>query len=321
MNMWRNFTLCLCAGILLAGFALPAPAADEDLDYQRLSARLEHLRKDPALGQYAIAERGRAADTLQRLKQAGRRDYPHWLYMAERRVDIAWAAAQLEGARARHRELRQEYDRIMLEDTQQRAARVRQQLELARIQYKAAQEAAARAKAQGMTLAEQAEQARAEAAQAKKLAEARARAADLAQQQASLAEKAARALRARMENLKAEPGPKGMQMVLGSTAFASGRAALQPEVTRNLGKLVQFVRSQPAKPVLIEGYTDSSGSEERNRELSRQRAATVRDALVAAGVDASRIQIEGYGEANPVASNATASGRARNRRVVVILKD
>ena len=312
----------LLAAVMLALVVAAAPvsAAKPDLDYPRLAASLDHLAGDPVLGQYAQAELARARDTLQQLRQARRKERAHWLYLAERRVDLAYAAAQLEDARHKYTQLQHERDQIALQATRLEADRVRRELERQRIENLAAQEEAQRLQQQGQSYAEQAEQARAEAAQARKLAESQSRAAALSRKQAELAEAAARALRASMQKLTAEPGPKGMQMTLGDVAFAPGQASLEPAASRHLGKLVQFVQSSPDKPVLIEGYTDSSGSARRNQELSRQRAESVRDALVAAGVKASRIQVTGRGEADPVAGNDTASGRARNRRVVVILK-
>ncbi len=324
MRILSKHACALWFGLALLATGLTGPAAiaaEPDLDYQRLTASLDHLAADPILGQYAQAERARARDTLQNLVQAGRKERPHWLYLAERRVDLAYAAAQLDDARHKYEQLQREHDKIMLQASRQEAERVRRELERQRIQNLAAQEETQRLQMQGESYAEQAEQARAEAAQARKLAESQSRAAALSRKQAQLAEAAARALRASMENLTAQSGPKGMQMTLGDTAFAPGHASLEPAATRHLGKLVQFVQASPGKPVLIEGYTDSSGSAERNKALSQQRAESVRDALVAAGVKASRIQVSGHGEANPVASNDTASGRARNRRVVVILKD
>lgn len=323
----KRFAKNVCAAVLVVALCVfgavntAAAASGPDLDAQRLSASLDHLAVDPVLGRYAQAERARARDTLQRLEQAGRKDRPHWLYIAERRVDLAYAAAQLEDAQHKYDQLQREHAKIMLAASRQDAERTRRELERQRIQNLAAQEETQRLQEQGQSYAAQAEQARAEAAQANKLAKSQSRAAALSRKQADLAEAAARALRASMQNLTARSGPKGMQMTLGDTAFASGRASLESGATRHLGKLVQFVQSSPDKPVLIEGYTDSSGSADRNKVLSRQRAESVRDALVAAGVKASRIQVAGHGEASPVASNNTAAGRASNRRVVVILKD
>ncbi len=322
----KRFAKYACAAVLGTGLVMfggmdtAAAARAPDLDSQRLSASLDHLADDPVLGRYAQAEQARARDTLQRLQLAGRKDRPHWLYLAERRVDLAYAAANLEDGQHKYDQLQREHDKIMLEASRQDAEHARRELERQRIQNMVAQEETQRLQLQGQSYAEQAEQARAEATQAMKLAESQTRAAALSRKQAELAEAAARTLRASMQNLSASSGPKGMQMTLGDTAFAPGQASLESGATRHLGKLVQFVQASPDKSVLIDGYTDSSGDAARNKTLSQQRAASVRDALVAAGVKASRITVAGHGEADPVADNNTASGRARNRRVVVILK-
>jgi OmpA-OmpF porin, OOP family len=70
----------------------------------------------------------------------------------------------------------------------------------------------------------------------------------------------------------------------------------------------------------VNGYTDSSGSDAHNQLLSERRADTVKQALIEDGVSASRISTRGEGASNPVASNATAEGRAQNRRVEIILE-
>jgi outer membrane protein OmpA-like peptidoglycan-associated protein len=70
----------------------------------------------------------------------------------------------------------------------------------------------------------------------------------------------------------------------------------------------------------VEGFTDSQGADAANLSLSRQRAEAVRKALVGAGLDGGRIQTVGRGKAEPVADNASAEGRARNRRVEIIVQ-
>jgi outer membrane protein OmpA-like peptidoglycan-associated protein len=73
--------------------------------------------------------------------------------------------------------------------------------------------------------------------------------------------------------------------------------------------------------VAIEGFTDSTGSEERNQVLSEQRANAVREALLEMGISPGRITTRGYGKSLPVASNATEAGRQLNRRVEILLSD
>jgi outer membrane protein OmpA-like peptidoglycan-associated protein len=296
-------------------------SSKDDLDVQRLTTSLNQLDSNPRLGSYAQAERALARVAVQRLKDAGSHERPHALYLAERSVDQAKAAAQLDQARHELNKLEREHDRILLEASRQDAQATRRELERERLQNQLAAEETQRLQAQGEAYSQAAQQAQEQAEQARKLAQAQARSAALARRQASLAVAAAKALRARLEGMTAHRGSQGRQMTVTGDAFAPGKSALRPEARQHLGKLIQFVKSEPGKPIRIEGFTDSTGSAASNQSLSLRRAQAVRNALIAAGVNASRMTTVGKGEADPVASNATASGRAMNRRVVVILRD
>jgi outer membrane protein OmpA-like peptidoglycan-associated protein len=72
---------------------------------------------------------------------------------------------------------------------------------------------------------------------------------------------------------------------------------------------------------MIEGHTDSTGSEQYNQRLSENRAKAVRDALMMKGLNSARIQTVGYGEQYPATGNETTEGRQRNRRVEVVISD
>jgi len=98
-----------------------------------------------------------------------------------------------------------------------------------------------------------------------------------------------------------------------------GAANLKPGANRALDNLAQFMRQHPERNVAIEGFTDSTGSEQYNEILSERRAYAVKDALVARGIAPNRISARGYGEAYPVATNDTAAGRQLNRRVEVAI--
>jgi outer membrane protein OmpA-like peptidoglycan-associated protein len=108
-------------------------------------------------------------------------------------------------------------------------------------------------------------------------------------------------------------------MTLGDTLFATGKADLNAGGKKAVDEVASFMRGYPASVVNITGYTDSVGSAKSNIELSQRRAAAVQQALIADGIDASRIQTQGMGEAHPVASNSTAAGRQKNRRVEVAI--
>ncbi len=126
-------------------------------------------------------------------------------------------------------------------------------------------------------------------------------------------------MRTRLENQSPQPVADGLQMTIDDEAFGTGRATLRPAARKALGGIVTFVNREPAKSIRIEGHADASGRVEANRALSLKRAESVRDALVAAGVNAARISVVGHGSDHPLASNDSADGRAKNRRVVVIL--
>lgn len=128
-------------------------------------------------------------------------------------------------------------------------------------------------------------------------------------------------LEEQMVSLAASETDRGLVMTLGDVLFDTGRAELQPTANRTLLKLVQFLQINPQRRVRIEGYTDNTGSREENLELSRARAQSVADLLSDLGVDARRIQVVGHGVDFPVAENASARGRAQNRRVEIVFSD
>ncbi len=105
-----------------------------------------------------------------------------------------------------------------------------------------------------------------------------------------------------------------------SVNFNSGKATFQPGVTSNLDGVVVIMKQFPGVKFLINGYTDNSGSAEQNLKFSQIRAEAVKDYLVSKGIDSGRLKAEGFGIANPIASNKTAAGRDANRRVEIVSK-
>jgi outer membrane protein OmpA-like peptidoglycan-associated protein len=123
------------------------------------------------------------------------------------------------------------------------------------------------------------------------------------------------------DELEAKQTERGTLVTLGDMLFDVDKADLKPSGMRAVQKLASFLNDNPERQLVIEGYTDSTGSESYNQQLSERRAESVKRALTQAGVDSRRIQVVGYGEQYPVASNNTASGRAQNRRVEVTISD
>ena len=115
------------------------------------------------------------------------------------------------------------------------------------------------------------------------------------------------------------PPAKGTKLAtVGAANFDFNKATIKPGARDELDAAVKTLRDNPSVNVVVEGHTDSVGSDSYNQKLSERRAQAVRDYLVRQGIDASRITVRGYGKTRPVASNATAEGRAENRRAEVI---
>ncbi len=106
-----------------------------------------------------------------------------------------------------------------------------------------------------------------------------------------------------------------VDIVLQGVEFLTNSAELTPASHAALDQVAAVLKRHPALRVEVAGYTDSTGSAERNRALSQARAEAVRDYLVRQGIDPARLTARGYGPASPIADNATAAGRQRNRRV------
>jgi outer membrane protein OmpA-like peptidoglycan-associated protein len=97
--------------------------------------------------------------------------------------------------------------------------------------------------------------------------------------------------------------------------FNSDSAVLKPAAVEQIAKLGDILAKYPEDRIRVEGHTDSTGSVSHNEELSMRRAQSVREVLVGRGVKPEQMLVEGVGEARPIADNATAAGRAKNRRV------
>ena len=122
-----------------------------------------------------------------------------------------------------------------------------------------------------------------------------------------------------MTDLGARDTERGYVLTLSDIQFHTGEAKLTADAMRKLYPLVTLLKDNAKQDIIIEGYTDSSGAQDYNQELSEQRALAVRDFFVSTGVDSQRITARGHGEDDPVASNATAAGRQENRRVEIIV--
>jgi outer membrane protein OmpA-like peptidoglycan-associated protein len=106
---------------------------------------------------------------------------------------------------------------------------------------------------------------------------------------------------------------------IGGVQFNSGTARLTQAARESLARFAGVVASYPTLQYDVEGHTDAVGRESSNRELSLQRAIAVRDFLIGQGIAASTIDVAGFGSSFPLTDNSSAEGRARNRRVEIVV--
>jgi len=167
---------------------------------------------------------------------------------------------------------------------------------------------------------ERAAMAAAEAARAAEAAAERAAQAAAAAAEARAAEAARNDLLGRLNSvLPTRESDRGLVSEIGGVQFATGTAELNSPARESLARFSGVVASYPDLRFVIEGHTDNVGSDATNNELSLQRAISVRDYLIGQGVAASRIDVAGLGSLRPIGDNTTAHGRARNRRVEIVI--
>ncbi|MFH1874747.1 MAG: OmpA family protein [Pseudomonadota bacterium] len=113
---------------------------------------------------------------------------------------------------------------------------------------------------------------------------------------------------------------KPQKLVLAGINFDTGSATIKKDSYPILDSNVDMLKKHSGKGILVVGYTDNVGNPASNQKLSEKRAESVKNYFISKGVDASRISAVGKGEADPIASNTTATGRAENRRIEVEFK-
>ena len=291
----------------------------EQVDYRGLEPIAIDERSNPvesAQAQYAVAI----------AESAGAAQYAETRFSdATGRLEAA-RNGWLEGNRSGRRDaLVTARGAVTLAEDALRAALINRAEAEAEARRQAAAEAAAaeeRARAEAAAAAER-ERVAAERAEAARQAEEATR---LAAEAAALEAEAQARAAARQELidrlsavLPTRATDRGLVSEIGGVQFATGTANLNTGAREGLARFSGIVASYPDLRFTIEGHTDNVGSAENNRELSLRRAISVRDYLIGQGVAASAIEVEAFGFERPVADNETAEGRARNRRVEIVI--
>ena len=314
--------------LVLLSACVAAPKKDLALD--RVRGELDELKSNPELAGYAPLAVREAERALRNAELASGDDlYRSYLvYMADRRIQIARTMAEREQHEQMLDELEREHSAMLIKTSQLEADHARMDAEQARLLVATTAEDAQRARDEREeALQKEAESARAaelsaeEAGQARRLAKSRASEAEYARLEAELASKQVTSLTRQLENLQLRETESGVVVTLGDVLFASGQVTLVEGGRSSLAEVVDLLQTEPDKKIRVEGHTDSLGDADENLLLSEQRAQAVLEALVSLGVANDRISSLGMGEDFPIASNEDEDGRARNRRVDVILLD
>jgi outer membrane protein OmpA-like peptidoglycan-associated protein len=291
------------AGAVLLSACSTVPTTTATLD----EARADYVAasNNPQVANYAPLEFRQASEALDRANQAAAKresldTIDRLAYVAKQRIATAQEVARAKTAEAEIASAGRARDRIQLEARTAEAERARREAAAANAQI-------ASANAQAAAAQQQAQDAQAQAAAAQ-------------QQAAMLAERSAR-LEAILVELHAQKTERGMVVTIGDVLFATDRAELNANGMATVRKLAEVMMQNPDRTVLVEGFTDSTGSSSHNQELSERRAQSVAQALTSLGVPRERVAMRGYGEAYPVASNDSAANRQLNRRVEIVLSN
>ncbi len=252
----------------------------------------------------------------------------------ERLAQERQAAAERE-AQAKAQAEASEKARLEAQLASERAAREKAEADAARAAALMQQQAAQAEAEKSRLAAEQAARAQAEAEAARAAAQVQQQAAqadaERARKQAEDAERARQQaetekgeLRKRLLDqfnsvLQTRDSARGLIVNMSDVLFDTGKYTLKPGAREKLAKISGIVMAHPGLNLQVEGHTDSVGSDEYNQTLSEHRASSVRDFLVQQGVPEASVTSRGFGKTQPVASNDTAEGRAKNRRVELVV--
>lgn len=300
--------IAACAGV---------PERNDRLESARTTVNA--VSADATIAKNAPAELDRAAKTLAQADAAwtARHDSietDHLAYLASQRAETARQVGLMRTNEQRIEQSQVERDRVRLDARTVEAQR-------ATVQAQTAQTEANRARANADASKASADAARAQTDVARRDTEEAQRIAAVSQASAQSERERAQRIEQQLSELAAKQTPRGMVVTLQDVVFEVGRAELQPGALRAVERMAAVLVDNPARRVMIEGFTDSTGSSDSNIALSERRADAVRLALLSRGVANDRVNVRGLGPSYPVATNATPEGRQLNRRVELIFSD
>ena len=317
------------ATVIVAACASNAPNAS--LESARTA--VNQTAGNPEVVRRAPLELKAARDTIDQADGVWRNDRDegevnHLAYLAKQRAEVARNLARSRQADEDLKDANNAGDKLRLEARTREAEKARMdatvaqnQTQTAQAQARQSQIDAANAQQNAAAATRMAAADRALSIAAQDAAAAERLRAEQAAGAATAAQERVRQLEAQLRDIEGKQTERGLLVTLGDVLFAFNKSELTAQAGPRLDKLAAFLRQFPQRKLLVEGYTDAVGTDAYNMELSERRAEAIREALVARGVDTTRVVTKGYGKAYPVADNASADGRAVNRRVEVVIAD
>ena len=335
--------LVICAGVVLAGCAAMDPS--EQIARDRLEqARTAYAqaKANPIVESFALKTLLEAEKTLQAAEQVRQKvyspnpsdpakgytpfekkrffnDISRLAYMAERKSQTSLALAEGVVTRGEVVKLGKEKAEVQLQKSQLEQKLLQQNLDEKAQALKASKQQLASAKNEAERARIIADIQAKEAALANALAEAKAKEAEDQAKEAERARAELALLMTELSDLQGRLTDRGIVLTIGDVLFATDKSDLNVSAQNSMDKIAAFLQDKPNRNLLVEGHTDSVGSDDYNQKLSEQRAASVKSALVKRGIDGGRIVTIGYGEKYPLTGNDNAIGRQQNRRVEAII--
>ena len=324
-----SLILSVLAAALISACASNAPNAS----LESARAVVSQTADNPEVVRRAPLELKAARDTIDKADNVWRNDRDegevnHLSYLAKQRAEVARNLARSRQVDEDVKDANSAGDKLRLEARTREAEKARldataaqNQTQTAQAQARQAQIDAANAQQNAAAATRMAAADRAQSIAAQEAAAAERLRAEQAAGTANAAQERVRQLEAQLRDIEGKHTERGLLVTLGDVLFAFNKSELTPQAGPRLDKLASFLKQFPQRKLLVEGYTDAVGTDAYNMELSERRAEAIREALVARGVDTTRVVTKGYGKAYPVADNASVDGRAVNRRVEVVIAD